>query len=81
MVNNNTNNNVQTSLKIIKPVYNTNHKTGDNNVEIFGMDLHNSVFIVSTLLIVIFVILTLVFPDTAKQSFDASKSWSINNFD
>ena len=63
------------------PVYQTNHKAGEHNVEIMGMDLHNPVFFFSASLIVFFVILTLVFPDLAKQSFDASKSWSINHFD
>jgi len=62
-------------------VYQTSHIVGEDNVEILGMDLHNPVFFFTTLLIAMFVILTLVFPDSAKQVFDASKSWSINNFD
>lgn len=64
-----------------EPVYETEHQVGENNVEIMGMDLHNPVFFFSSLLIVLFVILTLVFPESAKQVFDASKNWSINNFD
>jgi len=62
-------------------VYQTNHIAGEDNVQIWGMDLHNPVFFFSTFLIVTFVTLTLLFPDSAKATFDASKSWSINNFD
>lgn len=66
---------------IVDPVYRTKHQVGENNVEIMGMDLHNPVFFSASLFIVLFVMLTLVFPESAKQVFDASKSWSINNFD
>ena len=69
------------NLTIKDPVYQTSHKAGEHNVEIMGMDLHNPVFFFSSSLIVMFVILTLVFPELAKQSFDASKSWSIKHFD
>ena len=63
------------------PVYETDHQAGDHNVEILGMDLHNPVFFCSSLLIFLFVTLTLIFPELAKQTFDTSKSWTINNFD
>ena len=72
--------NVQQGL-VNESVYQTDHQVGENNVEIMGMDLHNPVFFFSALLIFLFVILTLIFPEAAKQGFDASKSWSINNFD
>lgn len=45
------------------------------------MDLHNPVFVISSLLVIVFVIGTLMFPETAKQSFEVSKGWSIDNFD
>ncbi|NVK21281.1 MAG: BCCT family transporter [Kangiellaceae bacterium] len=63
------------------PVYETEHEVGEHNVEVLGMDLHNPVFFFSSLLIVLFVIGTLIFPESAKQAFDASKAWSIDNFD
>jgi len=68
-------------IMVDEPIYETEHKAGEHNVEIMGMDLHNPVFFFSSLLIVLFVTLTLIFPESAKQAFDASKSWSINNFD
>jgi BCCT family betaine/carnitine transporter len=45
------------------------------------MDIHNPVFVVSALLIFCFVAGTLGYPENAKQVFDHSKAWSINNFD
>lgn len=66
---------------VIESAYETDHQVGEHNVEIMGMDLHNPVFFSSALLIFLFVFLTLLFPESAKQAFDASKSWSISNFD
>ncbi|HBY87974.1 MAG TPA: glycine/betaine ABC transporter, partial [Colwellia sp.] len=68
-------------LIVGESVYQSDHVVGENNVEIMGMDLHNPVFFFSSTLIVVFVLLTLLFPELAKQSFDASKSWSIDHFD
>ena len=65
----------------IESVYETDHEVGEHNVEIMGMDLHNPVFFSSALLIFLFVFLTLLFPESAKEAFDSSKSWSINNFE
>lgn len=68
-------------VTIKDPVYQTRHQVGEHNIEVIGMDLHNFVFFFSSLLIVLFVILTLMFPEPAKHAFDASKHWSINTFD
>lgn len=67
--------------EVENPVFETDHEVGENNVGIFGMDLHNPVFFFSASLIVLFVIATLVFPDGAKLAFDTSKAWTIDNFD
>ncbi len=61
--------------------YNTDYEIGQDNIRNWGMDFHNPVFIVSSLLVLMFVIGTLMFPNEAKQAFDGSKSWSIDNFD
>ena len=57
------------------------HKVGDNNVQVFGMDIHNPVFAISALLILIFVLTTLLLPTEAKSILESAKSWSINYFD
>lgn len=61
--------------------YTTNHKLGDNNVQLVGLDIHNPVFVISALLIFIFVLVTLIAPGEAKLFLDSTKNWSINHFD
>ncbi len=61
--------------------YETDYEVGQDNVQSFGMDMHNPVFWVSATLILLFVIGTLIAPTEAKQVFDGAKGWSINNFD
>ncbi|XPV67814.1 MAG: BCCT family transporter [Halarcobacter sp.] len=45
------------------------------------MDIHNPVFFLSALLILLFVIGTIMFPFGAKEVLDGAKWWTINNFD
>ena len=61
--------------------YDTDYEIGQDNLRTWGMDIHNPVFIISAALVLLFVIGTIMFPEAAKESFDGSKSWSINNFD
>jgi len=61
--------------------YDTDYKIGQDNIRTWGMDVHNPVFVISALLVLLFVIGTLMFPGDAKLAFDGAKGWSINNFD
>lgn len=61
--------------------YSTNYQAGQDNVKPMGLDLHNPVFFITSLLVVLFVIGTLLFPSEAKQTFDGAKGWSIKYFD
>lgn len=61
--------------------YDTDYEVGQDNVELLGMDLHNPVFFISAILIMLFVIGTLLFPAGAKELLDGAKWWTINNFD
>ena len=61
--------------------FKTKHFVGQHNIQKWGLEIHNPVFVISTLLISFFVIGTLLYPQAAKQLFDQSKSWSIDNFD
>jgi len=61
--------------------YDTDYEVGQDNIQTFGMDMHNPVFWISAVLVLIFVIGTLIAPTEAKSTFDAVKGWSINNFD
>ena len=42
------------------------HKVGEQNIQVFGLDIHNPVFVVSALLVIVFVIATLLFLDQAQ---------------
>jgi BCCT family betaine/carnitine transporter len=59
----------------------TTHELGDNNIQVFGMDIHNPVFAISAILIILFVIATLLMPAEAKVALESAKSLSINYFD
>jgi BCCT family betaine/carnitine transporter len=61
--------------------YQTDYQIGQNNLQRFGMDLHNPVFWISGILILVFVLGTLVAPEPAKAIFAGTKSWSIAHFD
>lgn len=61
--------------------YDTEYEVGQDNLEMFGMDMHNPVFFISAVLIVGFVVVTLMFPAGSKEVLEGAKWWSINNFD
>ncbi|MCU7930569.1 MAG: BCCT family transporter [Candidatus Thiodiazotropha sp. (ex Codakia rugifera)] len=61
--------------------YETDYEVGQDNLMLFGMDLHNPVFFISATLILVFVISTLLFPSEAKALLDGAKGWSIEHFD
>lgn len=61
--------------------YDTEYEVGQDNVQAMGMDIHNPVFWISAVLVLVFVVITLIAPEGAKEVFDASKSWSLQNFD
>ncbi|MCG7982804.1 MAG: BCCT family transporter [Candidatus Thiodiazotropha lotti] len=65
----------------INDTYTTDYEVGQDNLKMFGMDIHNPVFFISTVLILLFVIGTLVFPAEAKSMLDGAKAWSIHAFD
>ncbi|GLQ32981.1 BCCT family transporter [Litoribrevibacter albus] len=61
--------------------FETDHEIGENNIEVLGFDIHNPVFVVSALLVILFVAGTLFMPTEAKSLLESAKSFSINNFD
>ncbi len=64
-----------------KKPYDTDYCTGQDNVKLWGMDIHNPVFGTSAGLILAFIVLALSFPEGAKEVLTQARSWSINNFD
>jgi len=61
--------------------YTTKYKLGQDNLQKFGFDIHNPVFIISAILILVFVIGTILSQKEAKEVLDGAKLWSIDNFD
>ena len=61
--------------------YDTDYEIGQDNIRTWGMDIHNPVFLISAFLVLVFVVGTIMFPEPAKEAFDGSKGWSIDNFD
>lgn len=66
---------------VIDSDYETDYEAGQDNVNPFGLEMHNPVFFISALLIILFVASTLVFPDLSKEWFEATKSWTLQYFD
>lgn len=65
----------------ISTEYESDYEAGQDNVNPFGLEMHNPVFFISALLIAGFVISTLAFPDTSKIWFEATKAWTLQYFD
>ncbi len=61
--------------------YDTDYEVGQDNINPFGLDLHNPVFVISAGLILLFVILTLFFPAGAEEALDGAKWATIGQFD
>lgn len=59
----------------------SNYTIGQDNLQKFGLDVHNPVFAISAIVILVFVVGAILFPTMAKEVLDGAKWWSINNFD
>ncbi|MCB9959956.1 MAG: BCCT family transporter [Rhodospirillaceae bacterium] len=62
-------------------LYETDYEIGQDNIQKFGMDVHNPVFLISAALVLLFVVGTLLVPDWAQSVFQSARGWSISNFD
>ena len=61
--------------------YKTRHKTGQDNVSLLGLDVHNPVFFMAAALLIGFIAGTLAFPDAASGILFASRTWVLETFD
>ncbi|GAB3684683.1 BCCT family transporter [Salinisphaera aquimarina] len=59
----------------------TNYEIGQDNVQLFGLDIHNPVFAISSLTVIAFVLITLMFQDAAAEFFGALRPWLTSTFD
>ena len=56
-------------MAVAKVAQTTNYKAGQDNITPFGLDIHNPVFLVSSLAIIVFVLYTLMFQEQAAAFF------------
>ncbi|MDI3324770.1 BCCT family transporter [Pontibacterium granulatum] len=59
----------------------TDYQIGQDNIQPFGLDIHNLVFPVSAVCIVVFVALTLVFQEQAGTFFNELRPWLTTQLD
>ena len=61
--------------------YQSDYTVGDDNVQVWGMDIHNPVFFVSASLILAFVVATIQFPQEANEILATVRAWCLATFD
>ena len=59
----------------------TDYELGQDNIRLFGLDMHNPVFLISGLTIVGFVLVTLMFQQGASEFFGWLRPAVTSNFD
>ncbi|WP_213998860.1 BCCT family transporter [Arsukibacterium sp.] len=68
----------------VNPI-NTDYQVGQDNIVVkvgpFGLDIHNRVFLISGLSIIVFVLLTLIFHSQAATVFSDMRGWLTSNLD
>ncbi|MBB3061993.1 BCCT family transporter [Microbulbifer rhizosphaerae] len=57
------------------------HEIGEQNIQVAGFDMHTPVFGISALLILVFVAVTLMFPEAANARLVGIRDWAIDHFD
>lgn len=62
-------------------IIDTEYEIGQDNVSVFGLDIHNPVFAISGLLIIAFVLITLMFQESAGAAFNELRPWLTKTFD
>ena len=71
---------IEKEIEKLEEVYETEHEIGEQNINPLGLDLHNPVFVVSALLILLFVLGSLVFPEQASDALTDARVWIGESF-
>nr|WP_243396271.1 BCCT family transporter [Marinicaulis flavus] len=69
------------NLAPAESVYDTDYETGQDNIEVMGLDIHNPVFFISAALILSFAGGVLIFPDSAGGILTGARDWTLQHFD
>jgi len=60
---------------------NSDYVVGQDNIRVLGLDIHYPVFIISAMLVVVFVVGTLIFLESAGSAFSDMRVWITTKFD
>lgn len=61
--------------------YETQYRVGQDNVLVLGLDVHNPVFAIAAVSVIVFVIFTLIFQEQATIAFGNLRPWLTTQFD
>lgn len=61
--------------------YKTEHKTGEDNITVLGLDVHNPVFFIAAIILIVFIAGTLAAPETASEMLLTTRAWVLDTFD
>ena len=61
--------------------YETDYEVGQDNVEWLGLDIHNPVFFLSAGLVIMFALVSLVFPGATAIGLESAREWTLQTFD
>jgi len=64
-----------------KRFYKTDYKTGQDNISLFGLDVHNPVFFIAAVTVMGFIGATLVFPDQTSVVLLDVRDWVLQTYD
>ncbi|WP_300527487.1 BCCT family transporter [Maricaulis sp.] len=61
--------------------YKTNYEAGQDNISLFGLDVHNPVFFIAAVCVISFIGLTLAAPEQASAALFSLRDWVLATFD
>ena len=61
--------------------FSTEYEMGQDNIRPFGLDIHNPVFVISSLIIIVFVLLSLANQEASAEFFGWLRPWLTSEFD
>ena len=64
-----------------KRFYKTKYETGQDNISLLGLDVHNPVFFIAAVAVISFISATLIVPDQASAILLANRDWVLSTFD
>lgn len=64
-----------------KRFYKTDYETGQDNISLMGLDVHNPVFFIAAVAVIGFISATLIVPEQASAILLSTRDWVLSTFD